>query len=112
MGAYLGKQTVGRSRFTASVGLEQDIKSLPGLTLSATATYNSKAYINSENTVSVSPWIRWDLGARYQFKAGSTPLTLRADVYNVFNHNHWEAGGYRIYQGKERTLAMSLTAEF
>ena len=112
MGAYLGKQSVGRSRFTASVGLEQDIKSLPGLTLSATATYNSKAYINSENTVSVSPWIRWDLGARYQFKAGSTPLTLRADVYNVFNHNHWEAGGYRIYQGKERTLAMSLTAKF
>ncbi len=110
--ATQGKQDVGRSRFTAVIGVEQDIKAVKGLSLNATATYNSKAYINQQNTLSVSPWIRWDVGAKYEFNAGHTPLTLRADVFNVFNHNHWEAAGYRIYQGKERTLAMSLTAEF
>lgn len=110
--ATMGKQDVGRSRFTASLGVEQDIKAVKGLTLNVQATYNSKAYLNEQNTLSVSPWIRWDVGAKYKFKSGNIPMTVRADVYNVFNHNHWEAAGYRIYQGKERTLAMSLTAEF
>ena len=110
--ATRGNQDVGRSRFTAVIGVEQDIKSVKGLTVNAQATYNSKAYLNQQNTLSVSPWIRWDVGAKYKFNAGHTPMTLRADVFNVFNHNHWEAAGYRIYQGKGRTLAMSLTAEF
>ncbi len=110
--ATQGNQDAGRSRFTAVLGVEQDIKAVKGLSLNTTATYNSKAYINQENTLSVSPWIRWDIGAKYEFTAGKTPLTLRADVYNVFNHNHWEAAGYRIYQGKGRTLALSLTTEF
>lgn len=110
--ATQGKQDAGRSRFTAVLGVEQDIKGVKGLSVNATATYNSKAYINQQNTLSVSPWIRWDIGAKYEFTAGKIPLTLRADVFNVFNHNHWEAAGYRIYQGKGRTLAVSLTTEF
>ncbi len=34
-----------------------------------------------------------DLGARYRFKAGSAPVTLRAQVTNAFDVYRWKVGG-------------------
>ena len=76
-------------------------------------TYNSSAYINEANDFSVKPWTTWDLGARYKFNAGSTPMTVRMDVYNVTNRNYWRALiNNGVFLGKERTFMLSLTADF
>lgn len=108
-----GKIQDGSPRMTAVLGLEQDIHGLDGLTLSARMTYNSSTYANAANTLKVSPWARFDVGARYRFKAGNTPVTVRADVYNVFNRNYWHVlDRNAVYLGAPRTFMLSMTADF
>lgn len=112
-GLYDGNRVAATSRWNAVMGLEQDIASVPGLTLTTNLTYNSSAYTNEANSFRVSPWATWDLGARYKFKSGGVPLTLRGDVYNVTNRNYWRAlQNNGIFLGKSRTFMLSLTADF
>lgn len=112
-GLYDGNRVAATSRWNAVMGLEQDIASVPGLTLTTNLTYNSSSYINEANSFRVSPWATWDLGARYKFKSGGVPLTLRGDVYNVTNRNYWRAlQNNGIFLGKSRTFMLSLTADF
>ena len=108
-----GRIQEGSPRMTAVLGLEQDIHGVEGLSLSARMTYNSATYANPANTLKVSPWARFDVGARYRFKAGDTPVTVRADVYNVFNRNYWHVlDRNAAYLGAPRTFMLSMTAEF
>jgi len=112
-GAYDGNRVPATSRWSGVLGLEHDLRSVPGLTFTTRLTYNSSAYINEANDFSVKPWTTWDLGARYKFNAGSTPMTVRMDVYNVTNRNYWRALiNNGVFLGKERTFMLSLTADF
>ena len=112
-GAYNGHRVPATSRWSGVLGLEHDLRSVPGLTFTTRLTYNSSAYINEANDFSVKPWMTWDLGARYKFDAGSTPMTVRMDVYNVTNRNYWRALiNNGVFLGKERTFMLSLTADF
>lgn len=111
-GLYDGNRVAGIPRFTAVLGVEQDIAGVEGLSLSTRMVYNSSAYINEANTFRVSPWVRWDMGARYSFKAGHTPMTVRADVLNVLNRNYWHALENAVYLGNSRTVMVSLSADF
>ena len=112
-GRYDGNIQEGTPRYTAVLGVEQDIHGVPGMTLSTHMTYNSATYADEANTLRVSPWVRWDMGARYQFKAGDTPVTVRADVYNLFNRNYWRALDRRsVFLGAGRTFMLSVTADF
>ena len=106
-GQYNGNQVAGTSRWTATMGLEQDIKSVPGLTFTTRMIYNSSAYANAANTLRVAPWTRWDVGARYSFKSGGTPMTVRFDVLNVLNRNYWHALENAVYLGQARTYLLS-----
>jgi len=108
-----GKIQDGSPRTTVVFGVEQDIHGVAGLSLSARMTYNSSTYANAANTFRVAPWTRVDVGARYRFKAGDTPVTIRADVYNVFNRNYWHAlDRGAVYLGAPRTFMLSMTADF
>ena len=112
-GAYNGHRVPATSRWSGVLGLEHDLSSVPGLTFTTRLTYNSSAYINEANDFSVKPWMTWDLGAHYKFNAGSTPMTVRMDVYNVTNRNYWRALiNNGVFLGKERTFMLSLTADF
>lgn len=54
-----------------------------------------------------------DLGARYRFKAGSAPVTLRAQVTNAFDVYRWKVGGNSSFRFiDERRLMLSLAADF
>ncbi len=95
------------------LGVEQDIKGVPGLSLSTNMRYTGDTYIDSANAFRVSPWVTWDLGAKYRFTADKTPMTLRFDVYNLFNRNYWRGlDNNSIFLGKERTYAVTLTMDF
>ena len=112
-GQYNGNRVAATARWSGVLGLEHDLKSVPGLTFTTRLTYNSSAYINEANDFRVKPWTTWDLGARYKFNAGGTPITVRADVYNVTNRNYWRALiNNGVFLGKERTFILSVTADF
>ena len=54
-----------------------------------------------------------DLGARYRFKAGSAPVTLRAQVTNAFDVYRWKVGGNSSFRFiDERRFLLSLAADF
>ena len=112
-GRYDGNRKEGIPNFAAVLGVEQDIHGVEGLTFTARMTYNSSAFVNQANTIRVSPWVRWDMGARYQFNAGDTPVTVRADVYNLFNRNYWRAlDENAAFLEAGRTFMLSVTADF
>jgi len=112
-GRYDGNRKEGIPNFAAVLGVEQDIHGVEGLTLTARMTYNSSAFVNQANTIRVSPWVRWDMGARYKFNAGDTPVTVRADVYNLFNRNYWRAlDEDAAFLEAGRTFMLSVTADF
>ncbi len=113
---YEGNQATGVPRWSAVVGVDQDIKSVEGLSVNTRLTYNGSAYVNMANTLSTSAWVRWDLGARYKFNWNHTPLTVRANVYNVLDTVKWRAlqgsTTNAIYLGKGRTFTLSVSADF
>ncbi len=112
-GIYDGNQVAATSRWNAVLGVEHDLRAVPGLTLTTHLTYSSKSYINEANSFEVDSWLTWDLGARYKFNAGKVPMTLRADIYNVTNRNYWRAlSNNGVFLGKERTFMLSLSADF
>jgi len=112
-GRYDGNRKEGLPHYAAVLGVEQDIHGVEGLTFTARMTYNSSAFVNQANTIRVSPWVRWDMGARYQFNAGDTPVTVRADVYNLFNRNYWRAlDENAAFLEAGRTFMLSVTADF
>ncbi len=111
-GTFDGNTPVGTPRWTATLGAEWDTPFQPGLTLTARAVYNGSQYLNNANTLKVSPWTRFDVGARYTFHQGGTPVTLRATVTNVLNKRHWMGTtGGALAIGAPRTLLLSATME-
>lgn len=111
----VGNTYMGTPHWQAVARVEQDIKGIKGLSLSARANYQSSAYINAANTAKVGGRLTWDLGAKYKFNGlGGHPMTLRADVYNVFNKDYWNAmsNASALYIGKGRTAVVSLETRF
>ena len=109
--ALAGKTVAGTPRVNAILGLEQDITSVKGLSVSTRLNYTGPAYANDANTIKLGGYTTWDLGARYTWNTGNAPMTFRADVYNVLNKNYWNALDRNgIILGKGRTFMLSLTA--
>ncbi len=101
---------VANKKFVLSV--EQDIHSVPGLSLSTRFLYTGAAYYDPNNSLRMAPWFRMDLGARYAFHMGDTPVTVRLDVNNLLDRRYWQASSYRANLGAPRNFVLSVTAEF
>ena len=111
-GAYDGNTVAAVPKYNAVISVDQDIKRVPGLALTTRLVYNGSAYINASNTLSVSPWLRWDLGARYKFDWARTPVTVRLDVLNVMDKQTWRALENAVYLGNGRTYIASVSMDF
>ncbi|MCA1323575.1 TonB-dependent receptor [Herbaspirillum sp. alder98] len=108
-----GKRAVGVPDMQANLAGEWDVPQIAGLTSTARAVYTGQTYLDAANTQSVPSWTRFDLGARYVFKASKNPVTIRANVTNLFNRHHWEANpsGYLLV-GSARALTLSASFNF
>lgn len=107
-----GNRYVGTPKWNAVLGLEQDVKSVEGLTFTTRLNYVGSSYANEANSLRVPGHFTWDLGARYNFKVDGTPLTVRADVFNVLNKDYWNAlDRNSVFLGNGRTYMVSLTAD-
>lgn len=100
-------------RLQLNLSGEWDTPYLPGLTLTARALRTSSQYVDAANTQKLPGWTRVDLGARYAFTAGNTPLTVRASVENVFNKDYWQSAAREgLTLAAPRTLLLSVSADF
>ncbi|WP_024929228.1 TonB-dependent receptor [Methylophilus sp. OH31] len=111
--ALNGNTAVGVPDWQVSLGGEWDPVPVPGLTLTSRVIYTSKQYVDQANNLSIPSITRFDIGARYKTVLNATPVTLRANIENLFNRDYWNTSneGY-IYLGMPRTLLLSATADF
>ncbi|MBH1488049.1 TonB-dependent receptor [Stenotrophomonas geniculata] len=97
----------------AKLGVEWDVPTLQGLTLTGNATAMSKQYISADNNLSVPGRTLFDVGARYSTTVAGRPLALRASVNNVTNKAYW---GMPLLSslalGAPRTVLVSATMDF
>lgn len=112
-GAFNDNTAVGVPDWQVSLGGEWDPVPVPGLTLTSRVIYTSKQYVDQANILSIPSITRFDIGARYKTVLNATPVTLRANIENLFDRDYWNTSneGY-IYLGMPRTLLLSATADF
>jgi len=112
--AQEGKQATGAPKIQGKLGMEWDTPFAPGLTLTATANYAAKQYINTDNSLHIPARTVFDVGARYATKVGGKPLTLRASVTNLTNKAYWGMPtlGGTLGLGEPRTFLLSATMDF
>lgn len=108
-----GNQAVGTTPFQFSTGLDWDTPWVKGLGVLGRVVYNGQVYLNPQNTQAAPPWTRIDAGLRYTFdRADGKPVSLRANVINLFDANYWIATTSFFVQNQPRTFMLSLTADF
>ncbi|MEX5384196.1 TonB-dependent siderophore receptor [Cronobacter muytjensii] len=112
-----GNDAVGVPRFAMRVGSEVDIAPVEGLTASAWVNHTGAQYANAANTRKLDDFTTLDLGVRYRMTLNDQQnvVTWRAGVDNVTNEKYWstvESSGIYLYQGKPRTLKLSMSYDF
>ena len=108
-----GKYAVGTSPFQIAFSADWDTPYVKGLGVMGRVVYNGGVYLNTANTQSAPPWTRIDAGLRYTFEGPEhKPLTVRANVINLFDANYWVATTTFFSQNQPRTFLLSLTADF
>ena len=112
-GANNGNKAIGVPNYTLNLGAEWDLPWLAGATVTGRYLYTGRQYLDAANAVSIPSWNRFDLGARYTFKAAQQRYTVRALVENVANKAYWAStyGGY-LLQGAPRTFKVAMTVDF
>lgn len=108
-----GNRAVGVPNYTLNVGAEWDLPWLAGLTVTGRYLQTGRQYQDVANRASLPSWNRFDLGARYRFKAAQQLYTIRAAVENVADKDYWASsyGGYLV-QGAPRTFKVAMTVDF
>ncbi|SNT83684.1 TonB-dependent receptor [Stenotrophomonas sp. CC120222-04] len=112
-GVNEGRIATAVAQRQAKLGVEWDVPTLQGLTLTGNATAMSKQYISADNSLSVPGRTLFDVGARYSTTVAGRPLALRASVNNVTNKAYW---GMPLLSslalGAPRTVLVSATMDF
>ena len=111
-----GKKVIGVPDAQASVGLDWRVPGVTGLSLDTRMIYSDSVYADAANTLKVSAWTRYDLGARYITEIAARPVTFRLRVENLANRNYWaSAGGYPgsgyLVLGAPRTFMLSASVD-
>ncbi len=104
--------------FRAVIGAEWDTPFVNGLTLTGRFTYTGDVVaLNRRPDLTLPSWTQLDLGARYTFASAwnDKPVTIRFDVYNVFNESYWKAShptAGNLLRSDPRTFRLSSTFNF
>jgi len=108
-----GNQPVGTTPFQASLTADWDTPFLRGFGVLGRIVYNGQVNLNAANSQWAPPWTRFDAGLRYTFeRSDGKPISLRANVINLFDANYWVATSSFFVQNQPRTFMLSLTADF
>ena len=111
-GKFDDNNPVGVPELMAVLNLEWDAPVLPGLTLTARAEHMGRMFVNNDNTLRIPSYELYGLGARYKWMIDDKQFTLRMNIDNLFNKNHWlSAGGYS-YLGMPRSINLSFMVDF
>jgi len=110
-----GKNGIGVPNYTLTLSGEYDLPFLAGSTVSARYIQTGRQAANATNSISLPSWNRFDLGARYSFKAAQMRYTVRAAVENIADKDYWagvSTSASTLYMGAPRTFKLSMTVDY
>lgn len=109
----LFNRPIGVPTIQLNMSGEVDVPYFHGLTLTGGTIYTGRQFIDTANTQSLSPWVRFDVGARYAFKGPGRRSTVRFNVENVANLDYWAsvASFGTFSQGAPRTFRLTYELE-
>ena len=107
-----GNDAAGVPDKTFSAGLDWDAPWVTGLSFNGRVIYTSGAYLTTANTLRFDDWTRVDIGARYATSINGRPVTIRANIENLFDENYWLTTGTFVTVGSPRTYIVSAAFDF
>ena len=110
-----GKKATGVPKNAFNAGIDWDLPWISGLSLNARAIHTAELAQNVTNTVYISSWTRFDLGARYRTELMGKPVVLRASVENAGNKRYWLSSSTLATVGTAaapRTVLLSAQVDF
>jgi iron complex outermembrane receptor protein len=108
----IGVRPVGQSDTTAQLNLDYVLPFAKRLSVDTSVTYNSAIPGTVDNRVTIPRNATVTVGARYKFKLVGKPMTLRAQVFNVFNAYVYNVQGSGVYSPiDQRSLFAYLAAD-
>lgn len=111
--AILGKRPVNAARRQASLYLDADVSTMPGLALSAGLFHSGAKAVDAANTLFVPGYTRFDLGARYETRVAGKTTVLRAYLENVTDKTYFNSTSFGSMQfGSPRALRVSASTSF
>jgi iron complex outermembrane receptor protein len=112
--AEIGKDAAGVPGRTFSGSLDWDTPWVTGLSLNGRLIYTSGSYLTNLNNSwqKFSDWTRVDIGARYATAFNGRPVTIRANIENVFDNRYWLTTGSFVTVASPRTYIVSAAFDF
>ena len=109
----IGSRPVGQSDISAQLNADYTLPFLKAVSLDANLNYQSSYAGTVNNAVVLPGYANLGMGARYRFKIGKAPATLRVSVSNVSDTYRLLTGGSGVYAPLDRrTVSAYVTADF
>lgn len=105
--ALAGKRPGGVARRVGTLSLERVLASIPGLSLHTDLRATGPMRLAPGSTLTSPGYLVANAGTGYRLEWRGHPLTLRAEVQNLFDRRYWQGGNYLIQLGAPRTLALN-----
>lgn len=116
----IGPKPVGTSNRIVRANLDYRLPSFDAMSVDLGVTHEA-GQVASAGTYAelggrqlmTEPQALFDIGARYRFKLGTAPATLRLQITNVFDTYRWKVGGNSSFRFiDERRFILRLAADF
>lgn len=112
IGSQKGKDAAGVPNTTLSAGLDWDTPWIAGLSLNGRVIYTASSYQTNDNILKFPDWTRVDIGARYATAINGRPVTIRANIENLFDKTYWLWDGSFATVAAPRTYILSASFDF
>lgn len=110
--SIIGKTVPGTPTEQATLSVSYNPSFVPGLSVYATTKYIGDGYGNTLNTQEYPSYTLVDVGVGYGFDVDDHPITVRAGIKNLGDHEYWTYGATTLAQGDPRTFSVSLDFTF
>jgi iron complex outermembrane receptor protein len=109
----IGKVPVGQTERLTIANVDWQLPWLPSTSLDATVISVDDRMASSDNRLSIPARSTLDLGARYKFRIGRAPATLRFSFGNVTDKFGWRTNQSEVFvTNAPRRFSITLAADF
>jgi len=89
----IGDRPVGVARTRMQANVDYRLPFAPGLSVDLNLSHFGSRTASADNRLSIPSVTTVNIGARYRFRVGQTPVTARIQVSNLFNTFSWTIAG-------------------